>query len=107
MGARLKRNIAGPTIRLLRHHLGWSQEQAAAHCNIEGFDISRATYAQIEMQHRNITDLELALIAKIFRVKVDRLIPNELPPWSGKGRKDTWKSQKKFNNPGDHDDSPV
>lgn len=96
MGARPKRNIVGPVIRALRNHLGWSQEQAAAHCNIAGFDISRATYAQIEMQLRNVTDLELALLAKAFRVKVDLLIPDELPPWTGKGRQDTWKSQKKF-----------
>ena len=97
MGARPKRNIVGPAIRVLRNHLGWSQEQAAAHCNIAGFDISRATYAQMEMQLRNVTDLELALLAKAFRVRVDILIPDELPPWKGKGRQDTWKSQKKFN----------
>lgn len=97
MGKRPKRNIVGPAIRALRNHLGWSQEQAAAHCNIVGFDISRATYAQLEMQLRNVTDIELALLAKAFRVKVDLLIPDELPTWTGKGRQDTWKSQKKFN----------
>jgi hypothetical protein len=45
------------------------------------------------MQTRNITDLELALLAKAFRVKVERLLPEELPPWEGKGRKDTWKAR--------------
>lgn len=80
-------------IRTLRNQLGWTQEQAAAHCNLVGFDISRATYAQLEMQTRNITDLELALLAKAFRVKVDRLLPEELPAWIGKGKKDTWKSR--------------
>ncbi len=96
MGSRPKRNIVGPLIRSLRNQLGWSQEQAAAHCNVVGFDISRATYAQIEMQTRNVTDLELALLAKAFRVKVERLLPGEehLPPWVGKGKKDTWKSRK-------------
>ncbi len=91
METRLKRNIIGPIIRTLRNQLGWTQEQAAAHCNVLGFDISRATYAQLEMQTRNVTDLELALLAKAFRVKVERLLPDELPPWEGKGRKDTWK----------------
>jgi transcriptional regulator with XRE-family HTH domain len=94
MGSRAKRNIVGPLVRSLRNQLGWSQEQAAAHCNVEGFDISRATYAQIEMQVRNVTDLELALLAKAFRVKVDRLLPEELPIWLGKGKKDTWKNRK-------------
>ncbi len=93
MGSRPKRNIVGPIIRMLRNQLGWTQEQAAAHCNVLGFDISRATYAQLEMQTRNITDLELALLAKAFRVKVERLLPEELPPWEGKGRKDTWKAR--------------
>lgn len=91
MGSKPKRNIAGPLIRSLRNRLGWSQEQAAAHCGVVGFDISRATFAQIEMQSRNVTDLELALLAKAFRVKVDNLLPVELPPWIGKGKKDTWK----------------
>jgi transcriptional regulator with XRE-family HTH domain len=99
MGARPKRNIVGPAIRVLRNHLGWSQEQATAHCNLVGFDISRATYAQLDMQLRNVTDLELALLAKAFRVKVDLLFPPELPPWVGKGRQDTCKSQKKFRDP--------
>lgn len=94
MGLRPQRNIAGPLIRSLRNQLGWSQEQATAHCNIVGFDISRATYAQIEMQVRNVTDLELALLAQAFRVKVERLLPEELPSWTGKGKKDTWKSRK-------------
>jgi transcriptional regulator with XRE-family HTH domain len=82
-------------IRALRNQLGWTQEQAAAHCNVVGFDISRATYAQVEMQTRNVTDLELALLAKAFRVKVEKLLPDELPPWTGKGKKDTWKSRTK------------
>ena len=94
MGSRSKRNISGPLIRSLRNRLGWSQEQAAAHCNVIGFDISRATFAQIESQTRNVTDLELALLAKAFRVKVESLLPEELPPWVGKGKKDTWKHRK-------------
>ncbi|MBG7607851.1 MAG: helix-turn-helix transcriptional regulator [Verrucomicrobia bacterium] len=93
MKARPKRNIVGPMVRALRNHLGWTQDQAAAHCNIEGFDISRATYAQIESQLRNVTDIELALLAKAFRVKVEKLIPEELPDWEGKGRKDVWKGR--------------
>ena len=94
MDARLRRNIVGPLVRSLRNRLGWSQEQASAHCNVVGFDISRATFAQIEMQTRNVTDLELALLAKAFRVKVETLLPEDLPPWVGKGKKDTWKHRK-------------
>jgi transcriptional regulator with XRE-family HTH domain len=85
--------VVGPRLRSLRNELGWSQEQAAAHCNVVGFDISRATYAQIESQLRNVTDHELALIAKAFRIRPDRLLPDELPPWSAKGKQDTWKSR--------------
>ena len=94
MGSRPIRNVVGPRLRALRNELGWSQEQAAAHCNVVGFDISRATYAQIESQLRNVTDHELALIAKAFRVRPDRLLPDDLPPWTGKGKQDTWKARK-------------
>ena len=96
MGSRVKRNISGPFIRSLRNRLGWSQEQAAAHCNVIGFDISRTPFAQIETQTRNVTDLELelALLAKAFRVRVDCLLPENLPPWVGKGKKDTRKHRK-------------
>jgi transcriptional regulator with XRE-family HTH domain len=93
MKTRPKKNIVGPLVRALRNQLGWSQEQATAHCNIAGLDISRATYAQIEMQIRNVTDLELALLARSFRVRVEKLLPEELPIWVGKGKKDTWKNR--------------
>ncbi|MCW1924266.1 helix-turn-helix domain-containing protein [Luteolibacter arcticus] len=95
MGARPVRNVAGPVIRSLRNELGWSQEQATARCNVVGFDISRASYAQIESQIRSVTDHELALLAKAFRVGPERLLPETLPPWTGKGKKDTWKSRKR------------
>jgi len=91
MGERPKRNIIGPVLRSLRNHLGWTQDEATAHCNIEGLDFSRATYAQIEMQIRNVTDLELALLARAFRVRADRLLPDELPSWKSKGRQNTWR----------------
>jgi transcriptional regulator with XRE-family HTH domain len=94
MGSRPTRNIVGPLIRSIRNELGWSQEQATARCNVVGFDISRATFAQIEAQIRNVTDLELALLAKALRVKPGQLLPDELPVWKGKGKKDTWKSRK-------------
>lgn len=93
MGSRPSRNIVGPLVRSLRNELGWSQEQATARCNVVGFDISRATYAQIESQIRNVTDLELALLARALRVRPDRLLPDELPTWIGKGKKDTWKGR--------------
>lgn len=94
MGSRPTRNIVGPLVRSFRNELGWSQEQATARCNVVGFDISRATFAQIESQIRNVTDLELALLAKALRVRPDQLFPDELPVWTGKGKKDTWKSRK-------------
>ena len=46
-----------------------------------GFDIGRSTISHIETGVRGVSDLEMVLLAKALRVKLDELVPGELPPW--------------------------
>ena len=68
-------NVVGPQIRDLRNALGLTQEQLAARCQLVGYDISRATLAQIEARLRCVVDSELLVFALVFRVTVDSLYP--------------------------------
>jgi len=69
------RNIVGPQIRKLRDQQGLTQEELAARCDINGFDLSRSTLAKIEAQLRCVTDSELLAIADSLRVPMNALFP--------------------------------
>jgi transcriptional regulator with XRE-family HTH domain len=43
---------------------GWSQEQLAGKCQLQGWDASRDVIARIELQNRLVTDWELVVLAK-------------------------------------------
>jgi len=66
-------NIIGPQIRNIRESRQLTQEELAARCNLEGWNISRSTLAKIESQVRRITDEEAAIIAKALEVKIGKL----------------------------------
>jgi len=68
-------NIVGPQVRVRRVHLGMTQEQLAARCQINGLDISRGTLSQIEAQLRCVTDDELLALARTLNVSTDSLFP--------------------------------
>jgi transcriptional regulator with XRE-family HTH domain len=59
------------------------QQDLATSCNLLGFDISRAGISKIEMGIRQVTDLEVALIAMALEVSILDLFPEnrELPLW--------------------------
>jgi len=73
-------NIVGPQIRKRRSDLGLTQEELAARCQLEGFDISRGTLSQIEAQLRCVTDDELLALARVLNVTTDSLFPTEKRP---------------------------
>jgi len=70
---RIPANVVGPQIRQQRNELGLTQEQFAAKCQLNGFDISRATLSQIEAQVRCVKDSELLFFAKTLGVSTDSL----------------------------------
>jgi transcriptional regulator with XRE-family HTH domain len=68
-------NIVGPHIRKRRNELEMTQEELAAQCQLNGFDISRGTLSQIEAQLRCVTDDELLALARVLNVSTDSLFP--------------------------------
>lgn len=68
-------NVCGPQVRRLRARLGLSQPQLAAKCQLAGWDVSRDIIARIEGQSRCVDDSELAMLARVFRVKLEELYP--------------------------------
>ena len=69
------RNIIGPQLRRLRSAAGLSQPAFAARCQRIGWDIERDTIAKIEGQTRWVSDAELVMIARCFRVSIGELLP--------------------------------
>lgn len=75
------RNAIGGQVRKIRSANGMTQENLAGRCNLQGFDIGRETISQIERGIRGVSDLEMILLARALRVKLNELVPKELPVW--------------------------
>ena len=71
-------NVVGSQIRKVRKKLGLTQEQLAAHCQLESLDISRSTLGQIEARLRYVSDEELIVFACLLGVTADQLYPEEI-----------------------------
>ena len=71
-----RKNIVGDNIRQMRSRLAISQKQLAALLNEEGLDITSCTLCKIENGTRGISDIELWMLAKLFRVSVDQFFEN-------------------------------
>lgn len=70
-------NVVGAQIRRLRSSKGWTQEVLAARCNVQGWDISRATLAKIEAEIRCVSDAELFVFATVFAARMEDLFPSD------------------------------
>jgi len=66
-------NLIGPKIRQVREEQNITQEELAARCNIQGWDISRGTLAKMESQVRRVTDEEAVMMAKALGVDISEL----------------------------------
>jgi transcriptional regulator with XRE-family HTH domain len=71
-------NVVGKEIQKRRYALGLTQEQLAARCQLQGFDVSRGTLSQIEAQVRCVSDAELFRLAEILGVAADSLRPESM-----------------------------
>lgn len=68
MSQKIKQDISiGGNIRLLRKQAQMTQEQVVAQLQLQGFEISRSSYSQIECGTYNIRVSELAALAELFR----------------------------------------
>ena len=68
-----ERNAIGSNLRKLREARDWSQEDLAAHCQRNGWDIDRVIIAKIESRIRAVTDWELKKLCDVVGAS-----PNEL-----------------------------
>lgn len=66
-------NTVGPRVRQIREQQKLTQEQFVARCNVQGWDITRATLAKIESRVRRVTDFEVLMLAKCLKVEVGEL----------------------------------
>lgn len=72
-----KANITGSQIRKLRKLAGYSQRQLSEKLELEAVYTCRGSVSRIESGVRAVTDIELAAIAKILGVSVDKLFDVE------------------------------
>ncbi|PAW77864.1 MAG: transcriptional regulator [Verrucomicrobia bacterium Tous-C9LFEB] len=73
-----KKNICGHNVRKKRIASGLSQQELAAKCQREGWDIGRDTIAKIESHARWVGDFELVLISKILKISLEELVSRNL-----------------------------
>jgi transcriptional regulator with XRE-family HTH domain len=77
MTQKLKQDIQiGTNIRKLRKQSGLTQEQVIARLQLQGIEISRSSYSQIECGTYNIRISELIALARLFQVDFNAFFIN-------------------------------
>lgn len=77
MAQKLKQDIhIGGNIRTLRKQANLTQEQVTAHLQLQGIEISRSSYSQIECGTYNIRISELIALANLFQVDYNTFFEN-------------------------------
>lgn len=70
-------NIIGKNIKRIRERKELSQEQLAARLSILGWQVDRFLISKIERGERQVTDIQVALIADALQVKLKELFGRE------------------------------
>lgn len=68
-----RKNLVGEQVRRLRNEIGLSQDELAARCQRQGWDIDRFTVARIEAGSRWVGDFEVIELAKALRATLLQL----------------------------------
>lgn len=77
MTQKLKQDLQiGSNIRNLRKQSGFTQEQVIAHLQLQGIEISRSSYSQIECGTYSIRISELVALADLFQVDFNAFFEN-------------------------------
>ena len=66
-------NIIGSNVRILRLAKSLTQEQLAANLQLKGGAFSRNTIAKIEAGIRQVTDVEVKMLAEVLAVSIATL----------------------------------
>ncbi|HCE2690170.1 helix-turn-helix domain-containing protein [Vibrio parahaemolyticus] len=64
------KNVTGLKIKEIRKSKGITQEMMVARLQSSGFDMTRSTYSKVELQLRQVRDIELIAFAKALNVDV-------------------------------------
>jgi len=70
--------LIGPQVRKLRTKKGWSQQALATKLQLRGWNISRDSLANLELQRRRVPDCELLFLTKVLGVLFEDLFPKNL-----------------------------
>lgn len=77
MGQKIKQDISlGNNIRKLRKQSHLTQEQVVARLQLQGIEISRSSYSQIECGTYNIRVTELVALARLFQTDYNSFFEN-------------------------------
>jgi len=70
------RNTCGKLIRGNRIKLAWTQDDLAAKLQLAGLShIDRVSLAKIESNIRSVYDYELVIIADVFKISLEEIVP--------------------------------
>lgn len=77
MAQKVKQDLSlGSNIRRLRKQSGLTQEQVVARLQLQGLEISRSSYSQIECGTYNIRVSELVALAELFQADYNAFFEN-------------------------------
>lgn len=77
MAQKIRQDISlGSNIRALRKQAHLTQEQVVARMQLQGIEISRSSYSQIECGTYNIRVSELVTLTEIFQVDYNAFFAN-------------------------------
>ena len=77
MSQKIKQDISlGNNIRRLRKQSRLTQEQVVARLQLQGIELSRSSYSQIECGTYNIRVSELIALANLFQVDYNEFFKN-------------------------------
>ena len=72
MSQKIKQDLnIGSNIRKLRIKTNYTQEQVVAHLQLDGIEMSRSIYSQIECGIYNIRVSELIALSKLFKSDIN------------------------------------
>lgn len=79
MSQKIRQDISiGQYIRALRKNASLTQEQVVTYLQLEGLDISRSIYSQIECGTYNIRVSELIALSKLFHTDYNSFFPKNM-----------------------------
>jgi hypothetical protein len=75
MKVKMLRNLIGPQVRRFRWLRDWSQEELTLKLQLMGWNVCRGRVARIEAGEAWVSDIEHFLLARVFNVKMEDLLP--------------------------------